>query len=672
MEHSNPSRSALFGNQKNMLGKTLNALPQKRRVAAACASSVSHGAAPGRGSKHGRFSADAGSFHSRGVILSPALLVASLLLLLSITASFGVSFRWSAGSYRIYVTGPGTATLSDIKAGMPNALLTQVSPGVWHLRANLVMEDGARLLLHGTKIGGDVNELRLQSNNTGESNAFVYVSADWGNIDIRSTSITSWDDAVNGPDTESGALRRAFIRVRSSLGADGVTPRESRMDIFDSDIGYLGSHDAEAYGLVWKVITPPTPTYGAITNLYNLANVYGDIIHSRLHHMYFGMYSFGAYGMQMADNELDHNVGYGFDPHDDSDYLVIEGNNVHHNGWHGIIASQRCNNIIIRNNVSWANGRNGIMLHRYCDDSIIENNRCLDNGDSGVALFDNNRTIVRNNTCLRNLNAGIRLSVGPADNLIENNEFAYGGNYGLYLYKGGDLPFPGEDGHPKRNRFVNNRVHHNAGPGLFLTTGDDNVFTGNIFEANNGPLTLINGKRNRFESNAIPREVFVRTQGAPDALASTIARNQESLSVQLDAFSTAIFENTTGRIFDPEEPGLATTASTGFSKLTLDTAQILKSSYVQTRNLQVTTDAGTAAITVTVWNVPGSLSKRWLTRASTTTRRITYKVGDLTAGRVYQVWRNGIPTDYTADANGTITFLDTAATTAVTDFQVTL
>lgn len=30
------------------------------------------------------------------------------------------------------------------------------------------------------------------------------------------------------------------------------------------------------------------------------------------------------------------NIGYGFDPHDDSDYVTINNNHVHHNGWHGI------------------------------------------------------------------------------------------------------------------------------------------------------------------------------------------------------------------------------------------------------------------------------------------------------------------------------------------------
>jgi parallel beta-helix repeat protein len=599
-------------------------------------------------------------------------LLVALLALLSVSSAFGVTYRWSETSYRIYVTGPGSATLSDVKAGMPNAKLTQVTPGVWHLRANLVMEKGARLVLHGTKIGGDVNELRLQSNNTGEPNSFVSLTADWGSIDIRSTSITSWDDAVNGPDTESGALRRAFVRVRSSLDPDGVTPRESRMDIIDSDIGYLGSHDAEAYGLTWKVIESPVSSYGALTNLYNLVNVYGDIIHSRVHHNYFGHYSFGSFGQQLRDNEMDHNVGYGFDPHDDSDYLVIENNNVHHNGWHGIIASQRCNNTIIRNNTSWNNGKNGIMLHRYCNDSLIENNRSFHNGDSGVALFDNARTIVRGNICLQNFNAGIRMSVGSQDNLIENNEFANGANYGLYLYNGADLPFPGDDGHPKRNRFINNRVHHNANVGLNLTTSDDNLFAGNIFEANYGSLILENGKRNRFESNAIPREAVIRTTGAPDFLASTIARNQPALSIQLDPFSTMTFEDTKGRVFDPEETGLATTAGLNSSILTLASPQIGAASYVQLRNLSVKPNAGTVAVTLMVWNLAGSLNKRWLTQASPTTRSITFRIGDLTPNTDYVLRRNGIELDYTSDASGAITFTENNVSAAVVDYHLAL
>lgn len=31
------------------------------------------------------------------------------------------------------------------------------------------------------------------------------------------------------------------------------TMGEARMDVIDSEIGYLGYHESESYGLVWKV-----------------------------------------------------------------------------------------------------------------------------------------------------------------------------------------------------------------------------------------------------------------------------------------------------------------------------------------------------------------------------------------------------------------------------------
>ncbi|MEY2407615.1 MAG: mannuronan 5-epimerase [Verrucomicrobiota bacterium] len=590
----------------------------------------------------------------------------------------GATIRWSSGESsgkpaRIYIEGAGSVMLSDVRAAVPNAPLAQVSPGVWHLRAELQIADGASLALHGTKIGGDVNELRLQSNNNPASNAVVFISVDWGNLDIRSTKITSWDDAVSGPDTECASFHRAYIRCRSSLNEDGVTPNESRMDIIDSEISHLGCHEAEAYGLVWKVVAWKTNApYGNLTNLYNLVNVYGDIMRSHIHNNYFGMYSFGAYGMRMADNEMDHNVGYGFDPHDDSDYLVIENNNVHHNGTHGIIASQRCNNIIIRNNTSWNNGGNGIMLHRYCDDSLIENNRSFHNGDSGIALFDNNRTLVRGNTCLYNFNSGIRCSVGASDNLIVSNEFAYGANFGLYLYKGIDAPKPGDDGHCKRNQYLYNYIHHNAGNGIFLTTSDDNAFIGNVFNANYGPLWFINGQRNRIEGNSIARDLVIRTQGNPSFLSSTIVRSQPVAMVQVDAYSATTFEDAGGKIFSPEEAGLATTVTPAGTTLTLTAAEIAKSSLITTRALQATPDAGVALITVSIWNISGDLTKRWLVQAGSSTRKITYRVGDLTPNIKYNIYKNGVSSSATADASGVITFQDATVSTGLVEYIVRL
>ncbi|MEJ7636810.1 MAG: right-handed parallel beta-helix repeat-containing protein, partial [Singulisphaera sp.] len=293
---------------------------------------------------------------------------------------------------------------------------------------NILLKEGATLNLHGTNAGGDVNALRLKSDNTGPD-TFVTVRAIYGEIDIRSTEITSWDSAAAGPDlnTDNG---RAFLAVRSYLAPDGVTPLQSRMDIFSSDIGYLGSHNSEAYGLTWKAAG-----YGA--ELHSRLQVYGDVADSRIHHNYFGIYTWGAYGMNIVRNETDNNIGYGIDPHDDSNNLLIEGNYSHDNGWHGIIGSQRCNNIIIRNNVSNNNGKHGIMLHRSSNNGLIVDNIVENNGEMGIAVFESFNATIRNNTVSGNL-TGIRFSMGAGDSLVENNRIYLNREYGISTIMGSD------------------------------------------------------------------------------------------------------------------------------------------------------------------------------------------------------------------------------------------
>jgi len=583
---------------------------------------------------------------------------------------------------RITVVGPGSATLSDIHATVPKAPLSQVAAGVWYLQCELFMENGAKLVLHGTKIGGDVSELRLKSNNhpealrPGSTEPFgtniISLTADWGEIDIRSTFITSWDEDVGGPDTEYSSFGRSFIRVRSYLDDDLVTPHESRMDVIDTEISHLGSHNAESYGLTWKVNPPKTPGLFTIpiTNLYSLVNVYGDIKNCHIHNNFFGVYTFGAFGMQMINNEVDHNVWYGFDPHDDSDYLTIQHNNVHHNGTHGIIASQRCDHIIIRDNTSWNNTRCGIMLHRYDTYGLIENNRCLNNGDSGIALFATSLDTVRSNVCIGNVASGIRCSVGADDNIIQGNEFAGSPAFGLYLYKGNDPAAPGDDGHPRRNTFVSNWVHDNANSGIFLTSGDANVFTGNRFNNNAGPLLFVNGGGNLLDSNTIPSDVIIQTQGSTTAGSTTIIRNQPIANVQVDIYSSATFTDASSLIFDPVEGGIDNTVTPTGTSMALTSSDIGKTSTVSRRNLTVLPNAGLALVAITIWNTSGDLGKRWTVQAGSSTTRISYKVGDLLPNTPYNVFKNGAPTRYTTDSNGFLSFQDSAVATGSAEFIV--
>src|SRR5581483_2754595 len=322
--------------------------------------------------------------------------VVVLALLLASGAASAATFRYASSNNRIYIEGGGDATLSDVKAALPAAPLNQISttPSIWVLNANLQITGGSVLVLHGAPAAepGDVDELRIQSNN--DATGFVSITADYGMIDIDSGHIQSWDAAANGPDTNY-SNGRAFIRVRSKYDTDGTTPLESRMNINNSEIDHLGYNAAESYGLVWKVNVPTVADYAKV-------NVWGDINSSRIHENYYGVYTFGHQDGFFFNNEVDHNVGYGLDMHDDT-------NNVHDNGNHGIIFSKRCDHAVIHNNEVYDNTGNGIMVHRSSDDALIDDNRSTNNTDAGVAIFGSSRTEVSNNALFDNANAGVRI-----------------------------------------------------------------------------------------------------------------------------------------------------------------------------------------------------------------------------------------------------------------------
>ncbi len=574
---------------------------------------------------------------------------------------YGATFRFSSTNQRIYVTGPGVATLSDIKSALPSVALTLVDPDelVWHLGANIFIENGGRLNLHGSPLGGDVNELRIQSNNSDEPHAFCWISADWGRVDIRSTRITSWDDEEDGPDTEYVMFGRAYIRVRSSLAPDGITARESRMDIIDSDVGYLGYNGSEAYGLVWKVLgTHPDPS----RDIFDFVEVYGDIRNSRLHHNYYGMYTFGHYGGQWVDNEVDHNAGYGFDPHDDSDHLLIENNLVHHNGYHGIIASKRCDHLIIRNNITWKNDKNGIMLHRSCNDSVVEGNQTFLNGDSGIALFATSRTLVRNNLILSNSNAGIRFSVGGSDNHIENNDIGYSGKYGFYFYQGSDVPEPGEDGRPDTHLFLNNRVHDVEKETIKVQNADDLVFLNNTFEGEDLLFRFEFARGIRFISNSLPGRIELKLAGSPDFPTLVHFEGVAEAEVRFNnEHVTAVFSDAGGGIFDIEEAAGFTAAanlSTGEGSFVILTPDLIgTSTELVRRGFSAASTGADVFINPGHWEDEPDGVKTWKTQVSSGLEPVEYLFENLLPGGRYLVTGAGMALgSHVAEAAGRLAF----------------
>jgi len=106
-----------------------------------------------------------------------------------------------ASSYRIiYVTGPGETTLTQNSRGGPLSSVDSGGSrgwgsGIWGPTS--AWSRGLFLICMARSIGGDVSELRLQSNNVPVLMPFVSISAQWGTISIKSSRVLSWDDAVS-------------------------------------------------------------------------------------------------------------------------------------------------------------------------------------------------------------------------------------------------------------------------------------------------------------------------------------------------------------------------------------------------------------------------------------------------------------------------------------------
>lgn len=318
----------------------------------------------------------------------------------------------------IFVKGEETAIELPVVAKLLTdpTMLEETAPGEWILRVNLFVREGATLIIDGEK----VKWLKMKS----EDENFAWLRAYDSNILIQNTKITSWDERTNTVDLEHKKDGRSYVLVK----------RSGRMDVLNSELAYLGygieegygltnTHGGGVYGLSWRI------NDGAFGKYL----VTGVVTNTKLHHNYYGLYTYGATGMLIANNEAYENVQYGFDPHDDSNNLIIENNLAHDNGNHGIIISKRCINNTIRGNTSYRNKLHGIMLDRQSNYNLVENNVTYGNVD-GVAIYDSHNNLIRHNN-IRDNARGVRVNVASSGNLFENNSII-NSERGIYFYDG--------------------------------------------------------------------------------------------------------------------------------------------------------------------------------------------------------------------------------------------
>ena len=464
-------------------------------------------------------------------------------------ATCALPVRYSATSDTIYLTTPGPVdTLTEIKAACPAAPLVQPSPGVWELNSDLVIQGGARL-----NLSGDVKQLRLQSLPSGLTKDVSALIAQYGTIDIKGVTVTSWNGT--GPDTDltvpSGGTRgRAFVRAVSFM--EGSTPRPSTMNIVDSDLGFLGYNGSESYGVSYKArgCGASTPA------ICKILDVFGKQTGSTFHDNYIGTYTWGAKDMLFDHNVYTHNKYYGLDPHDDSDYLTITNNLFSENGNHGLICSQRCDHLLIQGNTSRHNTSataetHGIMLHRGVTDAIVKNNVVENNSTGGgIVVFDSVGNSIKNNTVTGN-KYGLRFSVGTKDLAVSGNTVKGSLQYAVYTYKGSDTPsFTGTSGRPTGITFTDN-TFDGAGAELFkIQDSDTFTFTGGSIKPGAptrgpkferarghmfGPVTMPTGTTTFILRGTSTVKTTLAIKGIP----------APAVKIDKDAYSSATFDGTT-------------------------------------------------------------------------------------------------------------------------------
>ena len=226
------------------------------------------------------------------------------------TASLGcINYNPSTRTVIVSCSSPARLTDIDNKLHDSSILAKQSANGVWFLNANLVITKGATFHIDST----DTKWLKVSSKVASASIARTtfpaYIIDVHGSLKIDSVKITSWDPTTNnyaitnGSRTGSDVFIFGAPRPVIEVETDATTPT----DITNSEIAYLGfeagKHKADS-GLSF---------YGGDGSVLRNDNI---------HHVYFGLYTFGV-GHMIIENNIIRNSGhYGLDPHTGTHKLI--------------------------------------------------------------------------------------------------------------------------------------------------------------------------------------------------------------------------------------------------------------------------------------------------------------------------------------------------------------
>jgi parallel beta-helix repeat protein len=504
---------------------------------------------------------------------------------------------------------------------------------------------------------------------------------------VDGVRVTSWDDAANAPDTNpnvaagaTGVRGRAYVRAQSYL--DNGTPRMSRMTFANSIVENLGWYAAESYGVSWKSV-------GCVhdsTAICSSAPVTGGATGTIFQKNYMGTYVWGGHGMTFTNNDFDRNVMYGLDTHDVTTDLDVEGNRFTSNGDHGFICSQRCDSLTVVGNTSAYNGLvpwagpsptgdtqggqvHGIMLHRGITNTVVANNIVHDqpNG-AGIAIFDTNGQTITNNTVTNNL-YGIRISVGSANNVFSGNKVLGSRKYGVYTYKGSDLPDnpAGGSGRPTGNVFTGNDFIGSTVAAVNLTDTDGTRFDKNTFGG--GAIKVTNSAGTRVAGGVTSgQSVTAAGSSAVPSDVKLVDANVATTSTIADAYSKENITSTAGRVYLVQNAAYSQTVTPAGSTVTLTTAKTGTTATVPVTPSNVAVRPSASSVKV---STAGGTAPKISLAAATAGISVTITVTGLTPSAPYAVAGGSTsPTTVTSSGQGVLTFSRTLSSTSPTTVTV--
>ncbi len=360
----------------------------------------------------------------------------------------------------------------------PDAL-RRGSDGAWLLSVPVSVRQGGRLEVHD-------EALRLRS----AADGFVGLEARGGELQIRDSTVTSWDPVRGSFDAEPGD-GRAYVLAR-----DGA-----RMDVSSSTLTRLGFDAVGRTGVSWS----SRSTTGRVADGRFLANFEGaslvaagpvELTGSRFERAATNGLGVGPRSRRslVTGNVVADNARNGVVVAEGSHGAVVRGNRVHDNAGAGLSVGGSAR-VVVEDNDVWAN-TTGITVDQGAVDARITDNRVSANRGDGVVLAsERSSATLSSNRLDHNGRAGVwifdgQAVVGPRNTITKNevgigladDTFVVGGLRNVIRENVTDVLKPGA---PVGLRISDNQIMANSAAFAVRTAGDSRSFSAtNTLEGN--------------------------------------------------------------------------------------------------------------------------------------------------------------------------------------------